>query len=234
MIEKWLHVNELGGDPWVRPIWAAANDAAKAKNMVPLPQEIKELGGHISIRLNILPRVIERINKEVKEVFLKACSHKPVHEFSEGNEGFALPLDNDLKYNLITDIDSLLFELNSVCELMEKLFDLLYSHAGQGQHTKKGTAGLKIKSVIENSEQDPGWFRALDDHRNFFIHEGAPYFVIDITGGPENYDMLIMKENIKEFKDESKYIKLSELNEMVQGFEAAIPAIQENLIDLFK
>jgi hypothetical protein len=184
------------------------------------------------LRLNILPRIVTRINADVKELYSVTEKHEKRHVFTKDKDGYSLRIDNDLKYNVISDVDSLLFEIHSVCELMTTLFQSLYSHAGKVLDEDK--VGLKIKSIIENAGQDASWFSDLASHRNFFIHEGAPYIAIDISRGFGNYELLIMKENIKTFENKDKFITISELNDIVQGFIDSKPVIQNDLIDLFK
>ena len=231
MVEKWLHINEMGGDTWVLPIWSAVIEATRSGDIDPLPKEVSELGLYISTRLNILPRIIVRINSEVKELFLAAKSHENKHEFNSAKQGYAFTIDTNLKYNLLMDIDSILFELNSVCELMVTLFEKLYFHAGKP--IVKGKVGLEVKRLIEKAGQDAGWFQNLDNHRNFFIHEGAPYIAIDISKGVGKYDLIIMKKNLKSFDDPKDYIMLSEINQIVHGFALAKSVIQKSLITLF-
>lgn len=216
MVDKWLHIEELSGDPWVLPIWSSVNDAVQKGKINSLPNEVYELGVYISTRLNILPRIVKRINADVEELFIVAGRHEESNVFAKTKKGNALRINNDLKYNIICDIDSLLFEINSVCELITKLFESLYSHAGKP--LRKKMVGLKIKSIIENASQNPSWFSNLAGHRNLFIHEGAPYIAIDISRGPGDYELLIMKKNIKSFENNDEFIKLSELREIVQGF----------------
>lgn len=232
MIDKWLHIEELGGDLWVLPIWSSVNDALQKEKIKSLPTEVYELGVYISTRLNILPRIVKRINAEVTELFVVAQKHEEGNVFTKTEEGRALRINNDLKYNIICDIDSLLFEINSVCELIKKFFESLYSHAGKPLNEKK--VGLKMKSIIENAKQNPSWFSNLDKHRNFFIHKATPYIAIDINSGPGNYELLIMKENLKNFENKEKFITFSSLNEIVQGFLNSKPIIQDDLVNLFK
>ena len=232
MIEKWLHISEIGGDPWILPIWGAVIEATKSGDIGILPEDVGELGQYISIRLNILPRIVSRINLEVKELFLLSENHESGHEFYKGTRGYAFTIDDNLKYSLLADIDAILFELNSVCELMSSLFEKLYFHAGKP--IEKGKVGLEIKRVIEKAKQNAEWFQNLDSHRNFFIHEGAPYISIDISKGSEKYDLIIMKKNLKVFDDHQKFIMLSEINQIVRGFALAKPVIQQTLIALFK
>ena len=233
MSDKWIHINTEVGDPWILRIWSAVNDAESSGKASPIPKEVKsQLGLSISTRLDMLPRIVHRINDEVNKVYEATKAHKKEHIFSENKEGYAFDIEENLKFNLLIDIDSLLFELNSVCELMTSLFFVLYTHIGK--MIKKKDVGLIIKKVIEGAGKSSDWFEELDNQRNFFMHEGAPYFAVDISGGPGKYDLLIMRENIKFFNDHSKFIKLSEINAIVVGFSIAKPIIQKHLIELYQ
>jgi hypothetical protein len=233
MPQKWIHINYEGGDFWILPIWVAVNHAESSGKASPISKEVKsQLGLSISTRLDMLPRIVNRINSEVYQVFEAMKTHKKEHIFTEQREGYVFDIEENLKFNLLIDIDSLLFELNSLCELMSSLFFELYTHTGK--NIKKEEVGLQIKKVIEAAGKSSKWFKDLDSHRNFFIHEAAPYIAVDISGGPDKYDLLIMKENIKFFNDHSKFIKLSEINSIYEGFLIAKPIIQKHLIELYK
>jgi hypothetical protein len=66
------------------------------------------------------------------------------------------------------------------------------------------------------------------------MYEAALYFAVDISKGPGKYDLLLMKERVKLFGDHSKFIKLSEINSIVEGFSLAKPIIQRHLIKLYQ
>ncbi len=231
MVTKWLHLNELSGDPWILPVWNAVNTAVKAKKVRRLPDACYKLGLHVSTRLNILPRVVHRVNKGASQLLASAKLHGPEHIFTKSGDGFAFPLDNDLKYCLLADIDSLLFELNSACELMMQLFAHLHSHVGCP--IKKGEIGKAVREALGGKLEDSAWFQSLDKHRNFFIHEGAPYLAVDISEEPDAYDLLIMRSNVRRFTTPRQYVALSEVNSIVQGFLAAKTKLQKHLISLF-
>ena len=233
MPDKWIHINTFAGDPWILKIWNAVNDAVSSGNASPIPKEItSQLGLSISTRLDMLPRIVNRINDEVQKVYTATKTHQKEHVFTLQKEGYVFDLDDNLKFNLLIDIDSLLFELNSVCELMTSLIFVLYEYIGKP--IKKKEVGLTIKKIIEEAGNSSDWFQELDKQRNFFMHEAAPYFAVDISKGPGKYDLLIMRENIKFFDDHSKFIKLSEINSVVEGFALAKPIIQRHLIELYQ
>lgn len=227
MIRKWLHINEMGGDSWVLPIWSAIHQATKEGRMNAL-QEMGELTLHVSTKLNMLPSIIARINKGCQSLYQLIEKHEPDHECSKERDGYAFNIPDDLKYRLLIDIDSLFFELNSTCELMSSVLICIYKHTGKSINKK--TAGSEIKNLIASTGSDPKWFSDLDSHRNFFMHEGAPYIAVDLTNSPNHADLIIMKENLKIFDDSKKYILLSELNEIVSGFSEGRQILQEHII----
>lgn len=231
MVEKWVHLNELGGDPWVLPIWASVNDAINKGKVKGIPGDLSELGVYISVRLNMLPRVASRIRQEVAVLIKAVGSRTAEHEFTTRKEGYAFKIDDDLKYQLLIDIDSLLFELNSLCELMTQFFENLHSLAGA--QIPKENVGPSIKAVLDAANQDSSWFITLDNHRNFFMHRGAPYIAVDVSPTLNGADVLVMKENLKSFADKEKFIRLSEIEEIVNGFVASKPVIQAHLCGLF-
>ncbi len=229
-INKWLHISDLGGDPWILPIWSAVNDAASSGKIEKLPQSTIELGMHISTRLNMHPKAIDRINLDCVELYETVKNADPKYEYTPTKRGYAFDINDDLKHNILIDIDALLFEINSCCELIGNLLKALYEHVGK--HITN-TSGLVLKDILKNAGIDTGWFIDLDYHRNFFMHSGAPYIIVNITNAPR-YDLIITKENIKTFDNQEQFLQLSDINNILQGFIQSKPIIQENLIKLFK
>ncbi|MBK8015495.1 MAG: hypothetical protein IPK20_01525 [Betaproteobacteria bacterium] len=230
MVTKWLHLSELGGDPWVLPIWTAVNKAVEAKKVQALSKDQRELGVHVSARLNILPRIASRINTEAKVLCDIAKTHKPEHVFTATTHGAALHVDDDLKYQLIADINAFLVEVNSCAELMSKFLQLLYAQAGIPIPDNKLTDMLR--QILSKSNVSGDWFTILDRNRNFVTHNGTPYIAIDVSN-QETWDLLIMKENLVKFDDTKKFFTLSELGAVAEGFSNARVALQKHLIDLY-
>lgn len=231
MVTKWLHLNERGGDPWVLPIWAAAHKAIAEKRVPPISANMSELAVHVSARLNVLPRVISRLNEEVPLMLDAVKSFKAEHVFTPDAEGRAISVDDDLKYKLIADIDSLLFEVNSCTELMRSFFSLLHEHVGKPIAPADLTKTLQ--DLISKGGVSGEWFKLLDRDRNFVTHTGTPYLAVDITNGGAS-ELLVMKENIREFGDPNKYFRFSELRDIVNGFDGANKALQAHLIRLYQ
>jgi len=69
MVTKWLHVTMPRENTWVLPIWTIIDHAIK-KGICSEPNKIsRELGIHISTRLNMLPVVSQRINLNWKVLY---------------------------------------------------------------------------------------------------------------------------------------------------------------------
>jgi len=167
MPEKWILINTKVGDPWILPIWSAVNDAERSGKSTPISKEVtSQLGLSISTRLDMLPRIISRLNEEVIEVYKAAKAHNSENISTVNREGYAYDIEENLTFNLLIDIDSLLFEMNSVCELMTNLFFVLYTHAGKTIDKKK--VGLIIKRIIEGSGKSSSWFIDLEPQKLFY------------------------------------------------------------------
>lgn len=229
-VTKWLHIQSLGGDPWVLPIWAVLTAAVERRAATRPTEEMRELGLHLSTRFTMLSGIYRRINEGAQAIRSSISTRKPEHESTLSHEGYAFKLDDNLKFSFLLDLDSLLFELNSVCELMTRFFELSYSCAGRALPAK--SVGCAVKGVLEAAGQDTQWFRDLDSHRNFFNHNGAPYFAVDLSN-PAIYDLLIMKKNLRTFEDETAFLRLTALTAMARGFEESRHVIREHLISLF-
>lgn len=225
-ITKWLHLEELGGDPWVLPIHTAVNDAFSRGACTKLDRAICEVGWHISLKLNLIPRIITRINLETQELFETAKGHTSEYIFTPNQEGYAFRIDNDLKYNLIADVESYLFQVNACWDLMKKFTCQFYTHVGQ-QHTKDEIIVI-INEAHKFAKLPVEWIRLLDRERNFIAHQGAGYLAIDISN-EEQMELLIMKTNDVNFGDPKRYFTLSSLNEINNGFIGTKKVIQDHL-----
>lgn len=181
----------------------------------------------------MLPRIIHRLNIGTSKVFktIASCAKKFIS--TEGQEGYAFPIDNKLKYELLVDIDAMLFEFNSAWELMKKLFACLSAHAGKPIANK--AVGITIRNMLVERKCPIEWFQQLDDHRNFFAHQGAPYIAVAVIDKQAaKFELIIMKENLNSFNDRSRFLTLSDLALIVEGFLKSKAALQEYLIALFE
>ena len=229
MIKRWKHISEMGGDPWVLPIWNPIHKAIADNRIQSFPKKLSELALYISTKLNIMPYIIERINKQCNDIWDITNKRDKGNDYWNGHEGRALELDDELKYHLIIDLDSLLFELKSCLELLRQFLLEIYKLTNKKIRHKE--INNEFKNIILQDVINTTWYDDLEKHRRFFIHLGAPYIAIDLTHEEKYYDLIIMKENLKIFNDRKKFILLSDLNNIVHGFQKARSALQKHIIN---
>ena len=228
MIKRWKHISEFGGDPWVLPIWNSIHKAIPENTIRKSQRKLSELALYISTKLNMMPHIIERVNKECNEIWEVTKKGDKEGDYWNGHEGRALLLDDDLIYNLIIDLDSLMFELKSCLELMRQFLLQIYQVSNSKISHKQ--INNEFKNIVLKDGMNATWYDDLEKHRTFFIHLGAPYIAIDLTNEEKYYDLIIMKENLKKFDNRKKFLLLSDLNKIVNGFLKARGALQEHII----
>ena len=225
MPTHWLHLEEMFSDPWILPIYAALNKKGLLANF---GDQNKELGASLTMNLNILPVLVNRTNQDIA-ILLNSCEdHSTEHIFTPGHEGYALPIDRNIKYSVLSDINSLLFEIKSCSELVTSFFVKVYGAIGK--NIGMDDAGPIIRNIIVESKQDPSWFITLCNHRNFFIHEGSPYLAIDISKGKGKYEVIVLRKNIIDLSANEDWFPLSVINKITDGFCSSNPLIQRHLI----
>jgi hypothetical protein len=170
MADQWLHLSETGGDPWVLRIWTSLHKANQDGRFLPITPEMGEMALHVSTRLNLLPYLINRFNRDLAALEKAAKEHGSEHVFSKEKEGAAFRVDDEIKYCLIADADSFLFEVNACTDLTEQFFGLLHAHADD--RIAKNQVRERLRAVLKNDGVPEGWFKKLNKVRNFVAHHG--------------------------------------------------------------
>ncbi len=225
-IDRWVHISEMGSNQWVLPIWASINQAVIDKRAHKPNQSLFDLGLSLTTHLNMIPRIGCRLEGgliSLRDNVLNVLEEDAI--YTNSKQGYALRINDDLKYELLIDIASFLFEVNIVWELQKKLFNSIRNWA---EYPVTGILGVEIQKVVGGND----WFPLLDNLRNFFMHEGAPYIAFDATNGSKMLELIIMKENIHDFNDPDTFIKLDSLNRIADGFSSSKTSLQIYLINL--
>jgi hypothetical protein len=230
MITHWIHFEELAGDPWILPIYAAVNTAVDQGRYKRLPAKTYSLGQHVTTRLNLLPHVVARLNESCLSVYEKIKIHDEGHIFSGDKDGYVFRLDSTVKYLLIADINSLLFEANACTELIIEFAQALYLHVGRP--SSKENILKDIKRAYMHVNLSPRWFMLLDSNRNFIAHNGTPYIAVDVSN-PDYPTLLVMKDNVKNFDNPETFISMNDIQMISTGFTKTNVLLQRLLIDLF-
>ncbi|WP_019007843.1 hypothetical protein [Cohnella laeviribosi] len=228
MIEKWVHIECIFNNKWGLKIINEINKAVKEGRMESPSDTFYDYSMSIAIRLDLIGRLLQRLSRHFSEIEKYIVDVKDEYIFTQSKDGFALRIDEELKLDLLIDIDAFLFEVNSCCELLGQYMYELYSALGIS--ISKENIGITQAKILKEKKINTSWFRKLDESRNFFIHNAAPYIAIDVTKN-ESKNLIIMKENLKNFTDQRKYITITTLVEIREGFRSSLPIFQEHLID---
>ncbi len=227
-ISHWIHLTDLGGDNWALRIIGASNATPNS-----LGNEERELGTYISLKREIIRRIVSRIKDEIEELYNLVETHENDNVSSIMKDGTSFSVDNDLKYCLIADIEALLFELFSCWQITKRFVLKIHQHVGNRFPRKQ--IDSEISAILSEHGHNIEWCELLKDHRIFMAHIGGAYLAIDISRGTrENWDLIIMKKNIKIFDNRDEYIPFSELNGIFEDFKFAMNILQAHLISLFK
>jgi len=213
----------------VLPIWPSIHKAIPENRIQKSQKKLSELALYISTKLTMMPHIFERVSKECSEIWDITKKRDKEVDYWNGHEGRALVLDDELTYNLIIDLDSLMFELKSCLEIMRRFLIEIYKLTNKKINHKQ--INNEFKDIIQHNAMNATWYDDLEKHRTFFIHLGAPYIAIDLTNEGKYYDLIIMKENLKKFDNRRKFLLLSDLNKIVNGFLKARGALQKHIID---
>lgn len=226
-ITQWIHVNDMPGNYWALRISGAANTASKGFR----PKE-RELGLYIRIKLEIIRRIHSRLRNETQQIYQLITTHEKTHIFTPTQEGLAFPINDDLKYCLLADSEALIFELRACWQIVKRFTFLIHDLVGIQFPRKQ--IDSKINAILSQKSHDNQWISLLITHRDFMSHIGGVYIAIDISSSNSNeWDLLLMKSNIKNFDIREDYIPFSEIDHIVNQFLDAMDILQEYLIKLF-
>lgn len=198
---------------WSHAIWNAFNDAEKRNKKYKLKKlredEFCNTIFAISLNLEFLPFIVRRINKE-KERLAPYIYNR--NKDNDNNDKCSLDIPIEIKYPLLIDIDSLIFELRSCCELMEKAAKKLSRYLKNVFKRNLSVAELPKKQWLSAN-----WHRKLKEIRKDIFHHSTSHLDIDISNEP--YDLLFPTVHTNDYSTKTKFFRLSEIIKIYDGFK---------------
>lgn len=213
----------------------AIHEAVEARAITPITDEskINRLIGHLSKRHDMLSYLFERVGRD-KQALVEFLLNQNVRSYVGSDElaTYAMSINGEkrkLVFELLIDIDSLFFEVNSFCELMRKLMESIYEHVSKPLRN----SGSQMAGIICGAGIDVSWFRDLASDRNFFTHEGTPYLAVDLSTSKDGrYELLFLRNDTTDFKNEKDFRRWSDIMKMVDGFNKSVKAIIRHIADV--
>ena len=192
-----------------------------------------ELGMAFVSRLEMRNRAGHSLSNLLNELRNEINGSGKIDELLDGGYAYQ-PDDANIFYDICVAIDALYFETRSAYEIFGKFVRTLGEKLLERNFTEK-----QIKRVLMDNGQETDWIGEIREHRKLFFHDTAPWIALSINSRlPLNFELVIMKENIKDFSDPKKFITQKQIYNSWQGFNYAIPAIctwlKEQIIEFEK
>lgn len=247
MEKKWIDLALLNYDRWALLARPAIDQAVREGRTVEPSATFNELVGSLGLRLSLLPRIRRRIDGGWRSLSRAVQALDESYVSTPDKDGYAYPCDQETFLDLVLDIESLLFELGSCIDLIERLLSMTpeprWLATGGGRRSKlKAVPGRKvgkrgraedhhkrIRFILAKNGTDIEWIDILITLRNVFIHEAAPYPRVEIT--TRGLELVFLRENVADSKER---MTLRELCAMDRQFEKSKDQIQKHLIGIYE
>lgn len=219
--KKFLHITYNSQNTWGYAFWNAISSVTMKQNRK-LPQELQDGIGDlilaVSVRIDYLPQIIKRINDGVLPLYEEMKTR------DKSKDGYSYEPSEGIKLPLLIDLNSFLFEVHGIVELLEELGKMVLRRA---LGATVGNDPL-VRTVLVSKGNPTEWLDSLVDWRNHFSHRGTPWIAVCLDAEP-TYDLLIMKNNVHQFKDTDLFFRLSELNGIRDGILTALKLVQDHI-----
>ena len=123
-----------------------------------------------------------------------------------------------MPFEIVADIDAWIFEFRSTYEI---LYAFVKEFSSRILDQKVNDQRV-LKAILEAKRYHTDWIGFLNDERNCFIHQTAPWFAIEVTGGTPQYEIVILKRNVHDLEHPEDYVRIEEYRAVHKGFFEAL------------
>jgi len=193
---------------------------------------LTEIGMAFTTRLELRYRAAFKFSKLLQKLRDEINDSGKLDELLNGGYVYD-PEDHRILYDICVAIDALYFESRSAYEIFGRFVRTFAEKILNCKFTEK-----KIQQVLIDSGQETDWIEEVREHRKLFFHETAPWIALSILKRqPLKLSLIVMKVNLRNLDDPSKYITQQQLIDSWNAFERAISIICDWLkeqIDVFE
>jgi len=175
----------------------------------------------VSTKLAMLPQIINKIDQQLDYLGNQLQSDRnEIEECLKKNSAYIIPNENFV-YEFLIHFDSFIFESRSTYEILG-LFIIEFF---------KKILEIKINEnelikILNARNIDTRWIHGLREYRKYLFHETAPWIALNIkTFSPPDFELIIMKRNIKSFDNPEDFISFQEFIDIYNGFNSSLGEI---------
>ena len=185
-----------------------------------------QLALSLATKLEVRDRVARRFRDLMQTLLAEVDGAEDLGYLLEGGYVFT-PGDSGILYDTCAAVDSVIFESRSAYEMTGKFVTRFCEVILNRRVTQED-----LIRVLTDAGQDVAWIQELRDSRILFFHNTAPWIALEIHArDPLQFQLVVMKENLENFDDRSKFITQEDLANVWDGYERSMSALKSWLED---
>jgi len=230
MTDVYLHINyESPGSSWLRPILTRLKESSCTTLRDRMDSwgssPLNEMGLALATKLAMLNQVVRRVDLQLQRLKEQLNDESMINECIRRGAAYKIA-DQVLPYEILVDIDSFIFESRSAYEIVGRFLVDFFERV-----LKRKVSESELKELLVVRIPDIRWIEELRNNRILFFHNTSPWIAVNIVQKtPLEFELVILKGNVKNFDNPDDYIKLDQLRAIYQGFEYSLTALQQWVI----
>jgi hypothetical protein len=227
MIRDYFWIDYTPREQWVLSITARVQQSDS-----PILQQrwkeaaqsaLTELPLALATKFMVMSITIDRLNAHIRELS-KDFDENPDEVKSCIAAKAAYGTQNSrLAFEIVADIDAWIFEFRSTYEI---LYAFVKEFSARILNCKVNDEKI-LKAILRAKGYNTDWIDFLNDERNLFVHQTAPWFAIEITSGTPQYEVVLLKRNVRNLDDPQSYVRIEQYRAVDKGFREALDALRE-------
>ena len=238
MIENYFHIDYVPHEGWVLSIMGAVQQSGSPVLQQRWKGVAKSALGELPLALvtkfEIMKVTLKRLNDHLYELGQDFDARPDaVQRHIIGVDGQPSAYHSrrrELPFEIVADIEAFIFGLRSTYEVFYAFVKEFSSHILD----VKVNSEEVLKAIIRNKGFATTWIDFLNDQRNYFVHQTAPWFAIEVTGREPKYEIVVLKNLTHDLKNSEDYVRFEEYRKVFQGFQEALHALHAWIIEEVK
>jgi hypothetical protein len=177
--------------------------------------------------MQMLPVVTKRLNASAAEIRQELKSDEEQLQWCLSRNGAFRLKKRDLAYQLLTDMDALIFETRSLYEIIGKFLVALFESLFNRKMTESEVESIpSAKGII-----DTRWIAELRENRKLLFHQTAPWIAMQIDEHADTLDPALLKKSVTQFNDPNDIVNFAVLRDIYRGFVQSATALHQFIME---